>query len=140
MLNWQKENIQSMLEAQKENETKEKTKLKEKWEKELILDKEKKLKEKKELLNNFKEIEDFNIKELQKKQLLKNLEKQNDKELLNRILEKEKGLDELDKKDKVKLKIFSATRHKFKASCNKIIFRKKESWNFLKIKNTWNSC
>jgi hypothetical protein len=80
----------------------EKKKLKEKWEKDLIDEKNKKEQERINNLKHFNEIEEFNKREMEEKRKILMAEKQNDKDLIKRILDKEKALDEIDKKDKVK--------------------------------------
>ena len=101
MLDWQKQNIESRQKQDRDLQEMEKTKLREKWSRDLIEEKQKKTKDREEVLSHFKEIEEFNEKELLEKKALVDLEKQRDKDLINRILEKEKGLDEIDKKEKV---------------------------------------
>jgi hypothetical protein len=73
------------------------------------------------------DIEEFNKEEEQKRQMRRELEKQKDKELINSIVDKEKGLDEIDKREKVNIKYITY-----------ITNRKEKNPNFTKIKNIWN--
>lgn len=103
MLNWQRQNNESRQKEEKESQENEKLQLREKWTKELKEEKLKKERERAETINQFHEIEEYNRRELEYKKALMDQEKQNDKQLIKTILDKEKALDEIDKKEKVKL-------------------------------------
>ena len=104
ILNWQTRDIESRNKTKRENIENEKKKLQEKWTQDLIENQEKKKQDKFNNIKNFKEIEELNKFEYQKKLDLLNEEKLKDKKLISSIVEKEKALDELDKKEKVKNK------------------------------------
>lgn len=106
MLDWQRKHIESRQKEEKDLREYEKSKLREKWNDEIIKEKQKKEIEREERINQFNEIEEFNQREFEYKKALKEQEKQNDKSLIQTILDKEKALDELDKKEKVEKNLF----------------------------------
>jgi D-mannonate dehydratase len=101
MLEWQRQNIMSRQKDQHDLKEYEKAKLHEKWSKELIQEKQKKQKEREEMLDQFHDIEEFNKTEMEARKAQLDQEKLNDKELVKKILDKEKALDEIDRKEKV---------------------------------------
>jgi len=101
MLEWQRQNFESRQKDQHDLQEYEKAKLREKWSKDLIQEKRKKQKERKEMLDQFHEIEEFNKTEMEARKAQLDQEKRNDKELVKKILDKEKALEEIDKKEKV---------------------------------------
>jgi len=109
----------------KEFEEFEKKRLREKWRQELEHEKLRKEKEKAEKISEFNEIEEYNRKELELKKALMDQEKENDKILIKTILDKEKALDEIDKKEKVNIIIF------------KKIYLKREHKKFSSIKTIY---
>lgn len=101
ILNWQKNLIESREQLNKNNLEKEKKTLREQWTQEVFEETERKKLEKINNLKMFQEIEEFNKTEYEKKFNLLKEEKLKDKNLINDIVEKEKALDEIDKKEKV---------------------------------------
>lgn len=106
MLDWQRKHIEGRQKEEKELIEYEKSKLREKWNDETIKEKQKREKEREERINQFNEIQEFNQREFEYKKAFEEQEKQNDKALIQAILDKEKALDELDKKQKVEKKLF----------------------------------
>ena len=101
MLDWQKKNQVMLIEKEKEQVQYEAVKLKEQWERDLQNEQLEKEKFKEVNKHVYLEIEEFNKKELTEKQKKIEEEKFKDKELIERIIKREKTLDEIDKKDKV---------------------------------------
>lgn len=93
-----------MLEKEKELRHIEAMRLREQWEKDVkeeILEKEKMKQSNKRV---YQQIEDFNKKEEEIKTNKLKIEKEKDKELINAILQKERALDDIDKKEKERKK------------------------------------
>jgi len=98
--------------------------LKEQWARDAIMEEEEALKKRKANKMVYTDIEEFNRKEELERTRLVDMEKTADKELINSILEKEKALDELDKKEKEKqIKEF----HQNKKYLEYIMNQKKEA-------------
>lgn len=99
-LDWQRKTQEGELRKAAETKMWETQKLKEQWDQDLKREEEEK--EKMRQINKmvYKDIEDFNLREEKERQKRSVLEKIKDKELLNSIVEKEKALDEIDKKEK----------------------------------------
>jgi hypothetical protein len=103
-LKWQKVNQEVQTHKEREIKELEAKRLKEQWEKDAIRENEEIDFKKKINKQVYMDIEDFNKDEEEKRQMRRDLEKQKDKELINSIVDKEKGLDEIDKREKVKNK------------------------------------
>lgn len=101
MLDWQKKNHEVQIEKEKEQIQYESIKLKEQWERDLKTEQIEKEKLKEVNKHVYLEIEEFNKKELIEKQKRIEEEKLKDKELIDSIINREKALDEIDKKEKV---------------------------------------
>ena len=94
------------LQNQKALMDSEKNRLKEIWNNELINENLKKQKQKFENKIIFEEIEKYNRQDLEAKKALLNLEKNKDREMIQKIIEREHALDEIDKHEKVYKNIF----------------------------------
>jgi hypothetical protein len=99
-LDWQKKTHELEIQKLADLKLKETQRLKEQWEKDLRYEEEEK--EKLKTFNKivYKDIEDFNFMEEKEKQKRITLEKLKDKELINSIIEKEKVLDDIDRKER----------------------------------------
>lgn len=110
---WQRKLNEEELKRANENKQLEIKKLKEQWEKDMIREEEEKMKLKELNKLNYRDIEEFNRREEMERTKLSHYEKIKDKELINDILEKEKTLNELDKKEKEKRKIEAQQNNKY---------------------------
>ena len=102
MLDWQKKNHESLVEKDKEINQYETKKLKEQWERDIKNEQIEKEKSKEINKHVYLEIEEFNKKELIQKQKKIEIEKLKDRELIESIIKRERALDDIDKKEKVK--------------------------------------
>lgn len=105
MLDWQKQNHIIQQEKEKEMIQYESKRLKDQWERDLKNEQIEKEKFKESNKQVYLEIEEFNRKELIEKKKKIEEEKLTDKDLIKGIIEREKALDEIDKKEKVNLNI-----------------------------------
>jgi len=112
-LDWQKKYREKLNLESRELKDFENKRLQEQWQ--IDYDNEKKEKDliKEVNLKVYKDIEEFNKKELIDKSKKISYEKVKDKELVKSILDKEKGLDEVDKKEKEKKKLEFAQNKKY---------------------------
>jgi hypothetical protein len=102
MLEWQKQNMAENIRKEKELNEFEENKLKDMWEQDIInakIEKEKKQEKNKQLYIG---IAEFNEKELEERKRKALEEKNRDRDLIDTILKREKHLDEIDKREKVK--------------------------------------
>jgi len=99
-LDWQKEHREKLNIRDKELKEFESQMLREQWEKDFQSEKSEKDKIKEVNLKVYKDIDHFNKKEQIDRQRKSEYEKLKDKELVSSIIEKEKGLDEVDRKEK----------------------------------------
>jgi hypothetical protein len=123
-LDWQKQTQE--LNQLKETEIKsyETQRLKEQWERDQKREEEEKEKQREVNKMVYRDIEEFNHREEREKTRRIEMEKYKDKELINSIVEKEKALDEIDKKEKEKkIKEF----HQNKKYLEYIMNQKKEA-------------
>ena len=104
ILDWQKKNQENQADKEKEFINYEAKKLKNQWDLDLKNEQIEKEKLKEVNKNVYLEIEEFNKKELNEKQKKLEDERLKDKELINGIIKRERGLDEIDKREKVKIK------------------------------------
>lgn len=102
ILDWQKKNQENQADKEKEFINYEAKKLKNQWDLDLKNEQIEKEKLKEVNKNVYLEIEEFNKKELNEKQKKLEDERLKDKELINGIIKRERGLDEIDKREKVK--------------------------------------
>jgi hypothetical protein len=101
ILDWQKQQQDLVSQREMELRNLEVHRLKEQWDKDL--NQEKQEKEKVLEINKlvYRDIEEFNKKEDAERQMKTFIEKQKDKELVNNIVDKERALDDIDRKEKV---------------------------------------
>ena len=104
ILDWQKKNQENQADKEKEFINYEAKKLKNQWDLDLKNEQIEKEKLKEVNKNVYLEIEEFNKKELNEKQKKLEDERLKDKELINCIIKRERVLDEIDKREKVKIK------------------------------------
>ena len=103
-LAWQKKQDEEELRRANEINEREKAKLKEQWKQDEEMEAQEKLNR---LMQNKAVNEDiklFNEKEEEERNRKSKIEKEQDKQLINAIVEKEKALDEIDKEEKIKRK------------------------------------
>ena len=103
-LAWQKKQDEEELRRANEINEREKAKLKEQWKQDEEMEAQEKLNR---LMQNKAVNEDiklFNEKEEEERNRKLKIEKEQDKQLINAIVEKEKALDEIDKEEKIKRK------------------------------------
>ena len=107
ILEWQKKNLADQIQKEKELNEFEANKLKDLWEQDIKNDKIEK--ERKSDLNKqvYIGIEEFNRKELEERKRKALEDKNRDKELIETILQREKHLDDIDKREKVTNHIFN---------------------------------
>ena len=89
----------------------ESSRLREQWERDFIAEKEEKEKVKDINLKVYKDIDVFNKREQTDKHKKTDYERMKDKELISGIIQKEKGLDEIDRREKEK-KILEFSQNK----------------------------
>jgi len=110
---WQRKMQEEELKKAAENKQLEIKRLKEQWEKDLKKEEEERAKAAELNKIVYKDIEEFNRNEEIERAKRSQIEKFKDKELVNNILDKEKFLDELDKKEKEKRKIECQQNNKY---------------------------
>ena len=107
ILEWQKKNLADQIQKEKELNEFEANKLKDLWEQDIKNDRIEK--SRKSDLNKqvYIGIEEFNRKELEERKRKALEDKNRDKELIETILQREKHLDDIDKREKVTNHIFN---------------------------------
>jgi hypothetical protein len=101
-LDWQRKTQEENANKDDELKLYEIQRLKEQWQKDAIREEEEKMRNREVNKMVYRDIEDFNRKEEIEKTKRSELEKMKDRELIENIVQKEKALDEIDRKEKDK--------------------------------------
>jgi hypothetical protein len=99
-LHWQREQQQDQIQKDTDTKNFEARRLKEQWEKDMVMENEEKEKMKEVNKMVYRDIEEFNKREEINRTKRYEIEKIKDKELVDAIVNKEKALDDIDKKEK----------------------------------------